>query len=363
MVVGQRRRRSRPGHAFSVEPGHLLPRPVRHAARGHRRRDGRRARPAQRRAARPRGRRLSRRDVKLDAGDVPAAVGDGRPALLLGHDAPARGEPRLRLAAAQRRSACWRSARRRRPASPTSTRSPGACALRERRVAARASRSAVSVRASRRGCARARSSCAPSAKARVAAMVGTATRPTPMRRRPRAPRAGVPARARPRRAGRRRSSACSPRPQFAGGPYALAAVAARRRRGVPRRGDRRDAARPLVPRAARPARATRSRSSCRGRAIVWPFEVAVFLLADRAWCRCSTAPSTTATTACSAGSGSCARSRRSGSSALTWFALQERYYSAVMAATGLLYLAILTALRHRPRRPRRPRPLTAAVLA
>jgi hypothetical protein len=29
--------------------------------------------------------------------------------------------------------------------------------------------------------------------------------------------------------------------------------------------------------------------------------------------------------------------------AMTWFALRERYYSAVMAATGLLYLAILTA--------------------
>ena len=28
---------------------------------------------------------------------------------------------------------------------------------------------------------------------------------------------------------------------------------------------------------------------------------------------------------------------------MTWFALKERYYSAVMAATGLLYLAILTA--------------------
>jgi hypothetical protein len=28
--------------------------------------------------------------------------------------------------------------------------------------------------------------------------------------------------------------------------------------------------------------------------------------------------------------------------ALTWLALRERYYSAVMAATGLLYLAILT---------------------
>ena len=28
---------------------------------------------------------------------------------------------------------------------------------------------------------------------------------------------------------------------------------------------------------------------------------------------------------------------------MTWLALRERYYSAVMAATGLLYLAILTA--------------------
>ena len=28
---------------------------------------------------------------------------------------------------------------------------------------------------------------------------------------------------------------------------------------------------------------------------------------------------------------------------VTWFALKERSYSAVMAATGLLYLAILTA--------------------
>jgi hypothetical protein len=28
---------------------------------------------------------------------------------------------------------------------------------------------------------------------------------------------------------------------------------------------------------------------------------------------------------------------------MTWAALRERYYSAVMAATGLLYLAILTA--------------------
>ncbi len=62
-----------------------------------------------------------------------------------------------------------------------------------------------------------------------------------------------------------------------------------------------------------------------------------------AWSRCSTAPSTTATTACSAGSGWPARSPPIGLVIVTRLALKERYYSAVMAATGLLYLAILTA--------------------
>ena len=37
---------------------------------------------------------------------------------------------------------------------------------------------------------------------------------------------------------------------------------------------------------------------------------------------------------------------------VTWLALSERYYSAVMAATGLLYLAILTGVRHRSHCPR-----------
>ena len=77
-------------------------------------------------------------------------------------------------------------------------------------------------------------------------------------------------------------------------------------------------------------------------AIVWPFEIAVFLwpvgmvqvfngtvddgyngLLGWIWSVCAI------TTI--------------GLVALTWFALKERYYSAVMAATGLLYLAILTA--------------------
>jgi hypothetical protein len=76
-------------------------------------------------------------------------------------------------------------------------------------------------------------------------------------------------------------------------------------------------------------------------ALLWPFEVAVFLwptgmvqvfsgavddgydgLLAWVWLVCSI------TTIALAG--------------LTWLALRERYYSAVMAATGLLYLAILT---------------------
>jgi hypothetical protein len=76
-------------------------------------------------------------------------------------------------------------------------------------------------------------------------------------------------------------------------------------------------------------------------AVVWPFEVAVFLwptgvaqifsgavddgysgLLGWVWLVCAVSTI--------------------GLVALTWFALRERYYSAVMAATGLLYLAILT---------------------
>ncbi len=77
-------------------------------------------------------------------------------------------------------------------------------------------------------------------------------------------------------------------------------------------------------------------------AILWPFEVAVFLWPTGmvqvfngtiddgydgllAWVWAVSAASTIALVA------------------VTWLALRERYYSAVMAATGLLYLAILTA--------------------
>ena len=76
-----------------------------------------------------------------------------------------------------------------------------------------------------------------------------------------------------------------------------------------------------------------------------------------AWCRCSAAPSTTAGAACSAGCGWSARSRRSASCVVTRAALKERQYSAVMAATGLLYLAILTAFGMDLVAPRRARRL------
>ena len=58
---------------------------------------------------------------------------------------------------------------------------------------------------------------------------------------------------------------------------------------------------------------------------------------------CWTGPSTTAGTARSVGSGRPARSRRIVLVFVTKAALASASYSAVMAATGLLYLAILTA--------------------
>jgi hypothetical protein len=128
---------------------------------------------------------------------------------------------------------------------------------------------------------------------------------------------------------------------FAGGPYALAAarliVGAAFLGAVSdamllghwylvQPGLRRDSVKELV----------------RWTAIVWPFELAVFLwptgmvqvlnstvsdgyhgLLGWIWAACAI------TTI--------------GLVGLTWLALKERYYSAVMAATGLLYLAILTA--------------------
>ena len=230
---------------------HLPPGPVRHAARRHRRRDRRRPGPPQRRAARPRRRRLSRPHVKLDAATFLLQWATGGLAVLLGHDPPPRGEPRLRLAAPQRLRRAWRSARR---VLFATERLDGARSLALAAaigvVLARGGRARGVGRPPRaRACAAARR-CAPSARrasrrwsARDAADDAASDEPT----------ARVPTRARSRRARVRRDRGLLAAAVFAGGPYALAAARLARRRGVPRRGDRRDAARPLVPRAARPA--------------------------------------------------------------------------------------------------------------
>ena len=129
--------------------------------------------------------------------------------------------------------------------------------------------------------------------------------------------------------------------QFAGGPYLLAA--ARLLVGAAFLGSVSDAmllghwylVQPGLPRDA-------VKELVRWTAIIWPFEVVVFLwpigmvqvlngtvsdgyhgILGWIWVACAI------TTI--------------GLVVLTWFALKERYYSAVMAATGLLYLAILTA--------------------
>ena len=69
----------------------------------------------------------------------------------------------------------------------------------------------------------------------------------------------------------------------------------------------------------------------------------MLLLVPTGMVSASTAPSTTATTACSAGSGWPVAVTTIGLLITTRLALKERSYSAVMAATGLLYLAIITA--------------------
>jgi hypothetical protein len=129
--------------------------------------------------------------------------------------------------------------------------------------------------------------------------------------------------------------------QFAGGPYALAA--ARLLVGAAFLGSVTDAmllghwylVQPGLPRDA-------IKELVIWTAAVWPFEIAVFLwpvgmvqvingtiddgyngILGWIWIACAV------TTI--------------GLVAMTWVALKERYYSAVMAATGLLYLAILTA--------------------
>ena len=233
---------------------HLLRGPVRHAARGHRRRDRRRPAPAQRRAARPRARRLTagpheaRRARRSCCSGRPAGccscwVTTRRREVSLGYGWLIRG--RLRRARGRARPRCSLTGdltgarvRRARGDGRVSSSRP-------------ASRSSVSV-LRRRGGVRGREELRADRRARVAAMIG---RDGDGDARPRAA-PGVPARARPGRAVLGALGAARGR-AVRGRPVPARRGAAARRRGVPRRGQRRDAARPLVPRAAGPAAAIR----------------------------------------------------------------------------------------------------------
>ena len=263
------------GHAFSVEPGIYLP-----GRFGMRLEDivvatARRAAASQRRRARPRGGRLSRHERGARRRNVPPAAGRGRPPVLLGDDAPPRGQPRLRLAAAQRLR------RRSRSAGGAILLADGhaVAGCRRARVTAVAASVALGVsvvRRARRG-----------ARSRGAARRAQGARRRDGRHRRRADDgavddAPVGPSSRPRSTSSRRSSAssdCSRRPSSRAGRYALAAARLARRCGVPRRGERRDAPRPLVPRAARPATrraegarrpGPRSSGRSRSRCSCWP---------------------------------------------------------------------------------------------
>ena len=340
MVAGQRRCRSRPATRSASSPASTCPGRfgmrlediVVATAAGPRRLNERRAR--------PRARRLRRPTVKLDAGTFLLQVGHGRARCSAGSRRRRREVSLgygwllrsvygvLALAARSRSSLAGRSRQRRARARGSSARRsrPPSRSWCPSCGAAPACAAAVELRAERAGARRGD---------------GRPRRPTT--RRPSASgRAEFPPALDLDRAGRSACVGAARRRGVRGRSVRARRGAPARRRRVPRRGQRRDAARPLVPRAAGPAprpaegaRASGPRSSGRSRSRCSS--------GRSAWCRCSTARSTTATTACSAGSGSCARSRRSASSCMTWLALKERYYSAVMAATGLLYLAILTA--------------------
>ena len=265
------------------------------------------------------------------------AVGRRRARVPVGDDPPARGRPRLRLAAARRvrRAGRRRGRRRSRPVSSgrrcaTSRRSPWS--WRRRRRARRVDRAAEGRRRRRAG---ERTSAAGPGRGDDRHRAGT------------------------------RGAATTSAPEF---PPVLDLVAPRHRRGRP---GRRRRSPPAAPTPGSPSLRTSSapRSSARSPtpccsatgtscSPAWPAGPLLELVrgwrrsgrsrwsrcsARPAWCRSSTARSTTATTGCSAGSGSRARSRPSASCFVTRAALKER---AVLGGDGrhrLLYLAILTA--------------------
>ena len=139
--------------------------------------------------------------------------------------------------------------------------------------------------------------------------------------------------------------------QFAGGPYALGRAPARRRR-VPRFGERRDAARSLVPGAAGLARDA-IKELVIWTAAVWPLEIAVFLwpvgmvqvidgtiddgyngILGWIWIACAL------TTI--------------GLVAMTWVAAQGAVLLGRHVRDGIAVPRDPHRVRHRPHRPRRP---------
>ena len=301
-----------PGHAFSVEPGHLLPGPVRDAPRGHRGRDRRRARPAEPGAAAtsPSSRRADPSSMRLEISTVMLQWAAGglafcwvRPGAARSGSATAgccaastraspgsrspRASPAADAGTRRARSSASRPARRSRPALVTfavsvAQRRRRACAgLRERKEAgtgAGRGDDRQPARARAAGAARCHASSRPALDlvAPLCGLVGHA-------------RGGVD---------RRRTVRAH-------------AVPAARRRGAARRVDRRDAARPLVPRAARARTASRSGSSSWLLAIVWLARRGRVPAADGGRLGVHRLDRRRVRRACSRGSGSRARSRPS----------------------------------------------------
>ena len=253
-----------PGHAFSIEPGIYLP-----GRFGLRLEDIVVATDAGPERLNDAPRDLAVVGVKRRAArsrDGPGAARGGRAARLLGDDPASRGRASataglLRITyVALARSAAVAGFLQDDSGTGATIRDVGAVGI----VVAAARRARVVDRATRRGRARAPRAARRDGKRRVAAMLAPATG----RDEPRD--AGEPpARSStPRSTCWRRSPAwsrCSAPPPLVGGPYVLSRGPPRRRRAVPRDGHGRDAARPLVPRAAGPRTVARSSSSCAGR--------------------------------------------------------------------------------------------------
>ena len=237
--------------------------------------------------------------ISLDAATVLLQWAVGGALLAVGHDPAARGRPRLRLAARAASSAALAIG-----SLVVGVAFDTVCGARgrDRRRDHRDRRAlAVSVARRRAGVAGQRGRARSSIRSRC-----RDDRHRPRRgrgRHGRSHRAGVPARARSRGAGHRpgRAGRGGHRRRRAGrrwpSPARLVGAAFL---GV---GHRRDAPRPLVPRAARPVPRRRCSSSCAGSAVDLARRGRRAHAVPTGMVSVLAAPSTTAATACSAGSG------------------------------------------------------------